>query len=309
MTHPRRLLDSGDPVLRDLLGAGLRDNPRPRALTQAAVALGVPAITLPLASAAHAAGAAVQTVGTAAQAAGIVAPAAQAGAGLAGLGLSAVPSASSSILGIAGQWMLVGAMAGAAATGGWAALREAPSAPQESAPHSAPAVKTTPRPMPSPLRRTAAPSLATEISVSPIDVPSSASLVPAAAPVAPPQRLPEALPRIASPKVSSQPLPELAPREQDAPGALARETQLIDATRQALARQDVSQAQSLLATYDATRRLGVLDREALLLRIEGSTLRGERTRAEELARQFIARYPRDTHVPRLRATLLEPSAR
>jgi Tfp pilus assembly protein PilF len=70
-----------------------------------------------------------------------------------------------------------------------------------------------------------------------------------------------------------------------------------------LSERDRARAAALLDNYDATKVLGVLDREALLLRVELSLARGDRPGAQALAEQFERSYPTDAHIPRLRALL------
>jgi outer membrane protein assembly factor BamD (BamD/ComL family) len=89
----------------------------------------------------------------------------------------------------------------------------------------------------------------------------------------------------------------------DSDGALAREASWIDQARHALARHDASEAARALAIYDASRRVGVLDREALLLRVELSVIQGDVERARSLAERYRATYPGDAHLPRLQALL------
>lgn len=83
-------------------------------------------------------------------------------------------------------------------------------------------------------------------------------------------------------------------------GAMARETAWIDQARSALRRGDPASARSSLATYAAERRVGVLDREALLLGVELAVAEGDRPRASRLAAEFEAKYPNDAHGRRLR---------
>lgn len=87
------------------------------------------------------------------------------------------------------------------------------------------------------------------------------------------------------------------------PGALAAEVARIDAARSALAGGDADRALSELEAYHRERRLGVLDREALLLAIRAHSERGETARARELARRYLNAHPDDAHAPRLRQLL------
>jgi hypothetical protein len=91
-------------------------------------------------------------------------------------------------------------------------------------------------------------------------------------------------------------------------GVMARETAWIDQARAALRRGDIASARRNLATYAAERRIGVLDREALLLGVELAVAEGDRGRALRLAADFEAKYPNDVHLPRARE-LVEKSTR
>jgi len=84
-------------------------------------------------------------------------------------------------------------------------------------------------------------------------------------------------------------------------GALAREVERIDQARAAVAAGAGERALAELERYARERETGVLDREAWLLRIDASLLLGQGARAGELARGYLARFPRDAHEARLRA--------
>jgi hypothetical protein len=88
-------------------------------------------------------------------------------------------------------------------------------------------------------------------------------------------------------------------------GALARETALVDQARSALSARDLASAEHALRAYRASRRVGVLDREALILEVELSLAQGQLTRARALAARFRQAYPGDAHLPRLNASLDE----
>lgn len=92
-------------------------------------------------------------------------------------------------------------------------------------------------------------------------------------------------------------------------GALAREVAQIDAARRALVSSDPEAALSELAAYEQSRRLGVLDREALLLRIDALLQQQKFSEARGLAYQYLERFSGDAHAPRLRELLRSSTAR
>jgi hypothetical protein len=107
-------------------------------------------------------------------------------------------------------------------------------------------------------------------------------------------------------------LPSVAPKTPAPPPSVAdnmgREAARIDAARRALARGELAQASRELDLYQQERSLGVLDREALLLRIQLLVQRGEHERAVLLARSYLSAHPNDAHTARLRA-LVETGGR
>ena len=94
-----------------------------------------------------------------------------------------------------------------------------------------------------------------------------------------------------------------APDRDERDSALDRETRLVDGARRALRARDLVRAQSLLDSYDQAKVVGVLAREALLLRVELSLSQGNLEGARALAARFEQSYPRDAHIVRLRALL------
>jgi hypothetical protein len=100
-------------------------------------------------------------------------------------------------------------------------------------------------------------------------------------------------------------MPWVAPKTPAPPPSVAdsmgREAARIDAARRAIARGELAQASRELDLYQEERSLGVLDREALLLRIQLLVQRGEHERAVLLARSYLSAHPNDAHTARLRA--------
>lgn len=303
MTDLRPLFESSDDELeRALLGSARSDLPRPLALRETALALG---LALPTAKA---------------LAAGL--PAA------ASVGASSAPALSSAVTGTAasGTSGVVGTAAGAAAFGavgksllGGALLsfmaltaydqtlgpRSQPSAPVAAA---APAVGQ-PKSAGTP---PAGPHSLVE-SVQEVEVTAAEARVAAVAgrraalpvaEVAPiqDQRAPAAAPANGAfaPDVRAQPA-------QASPSAsLAAEIRILDQARAALAAGDAKQASRLLDAYTASRHSATLAQEAALLRVRLLLMLGQRPAAAELARRIIAEHPESAHVDSLRSLATVP---
>ena len=127
-----------------------------------------------------------------------------------------------------------------------------------------------------------------------------------AARVAPPLNpLPEApaLPAVELPAAVSVSEPAAASASPGRSSALGAEAARIDAARRALGRGDLTEAQAELDAYQRERSLGVLDREALLLRIQVLVRAGARESAVTLARSYMARHPNDANTARLEALI------
>jgi hypothetical protein len=85
--------------------------------------------------------------------------------------------------------------------------------------------------------------------------------------------------------------------------ALVAEVTELDRARKALARKNATAALRALDAYSAVRRTGVLDREATIIRIDALVAAGQKARAAELARRYVAEFPRDPHLRRLEPLL------
>ncbi len=305
MSEFPRLLDaSPNPLTRELLRSGLGERPSSIAARRAAVSLGLSA-------------------GFAAKAAGAagIGGAAVVGGGVAGPTGAAIGAT------VLVKWFALGAMAGAlVATGSSLVVRANEggasharanvgevAGPNETAP---PADETAP-----PADETAPPA---DETAPPADetappVANDANASPGAAPL-PPGALADAKASVArgtarhgavgaEPQRPPQNPPASAAASPGMPavagfsgpnGALSRELEPIDRARAALARGAAPAVLAELSRYAAVRETGTFDREALLLRIEALTLLGERAQAAELARGYLARYPKDAHSARLR---------
>jgi hypothetical protein len=139
-----------------------------------------------------------------------------------------------------------------------------------------------------------------------------------AAPVAPP------VAAVAEPVASSEPAPNTddvgpsaaspAPRSASArPAAsvttqpdLTRDIAVVDEARQALRAGHASEALAALDRYDAEfGKTGALRVEASVLRIEATARAGNRARAQQLARAFLAHNGKSPYAARVKA-ILEP---
>lgn len=205
------------------------------------------------------------------------------GAGAAVMGTAAVAGGSAAgtsagssgitSLGIVAKWLGIGATAGLVTAGAAVGLEREP----ESAPPPPPAEIAAPAPMPKPTVQRALP---------------------------PP---PPAAPATSEPKKLAQPLP--APLNQDlleaedADPSLNAEVAALDRARRALADGNASGALSQLEKYDRELASGRLRPEALYLEMEAAARRGDRTRAEQKARELLSEHPKSPHAARARALL------
>jgi len=274
MTQPSRLLYSEDnPAARALLEAGLQDAPARDAARRTALALGLGASAL----ATVVSGSAGAAVGT--------------GVGGVGVGLGA-PAAASSLLAVAGQWLALGAVVGGALA--TSAIWLSSPAPQEGTPLTSAAAQSGSHAAtgrgtqqvasdPAPARAPATPPAAS-------GPPGEAGIIESALPFA----------RSLSARTSSA---SITPSPPSADGSLAREVELIDQARRALAVGNPLRAQRALAEYAMVTRTGTLDREAQILRIETLLARGQRAAAVALARVYVSANPGDPHVPKLQALI------
>jgi hypothetical protein len=297
---PTRLLeDDLDEFERALLRSARFDEPDGRAITRAAVALGVGTTTLTVA---------------------------------AGAAASAVPGASTAVgtfskLGALGivKWLSIGVVGGLVTTSGVEIARTAiGSGPPEPA-----AVVAAARPTAVPARPRQAADLA------PIPIPPAPADTAAEEPSPPMMAfsdLPDepTAPRPAAARVTRpglQPSPAAAPVERVAaapvstatptaaftpPGAssaaeapkvvsIADETAMLDRARRALASGSAGTALTELDSYDQRARARALSTEASVLRIEALLQTGQRASAVALAQRLLAAQPNGPHANRLRS--------
>jgi outer membrane protein assembly factor BamD (BamD/ComL family) len=93
------------------------------------------------------------------------------------------------------------------------------------------------------------------------------------------------------------------------PSRLAQEVAALDSARTALKAGDAGQALTLLEAHARDFPLGRLGPEATLLRIEALLGSGDRVRAEQLARGFLATNPSSSHAAKVRRLLATLSLR
>lgn len=94
-----------------------------------------------------------------------------------------------------------------------------------------------------------------------------------------------------------------APARASGDSSLAEQVQSLDRARVALASGDSSSALGEIARYRATWPSGVFLTEASVLEIEALAARGERSRAQARAAEFVAAHPDSPQADRLRALI------
>jgi hypothetical protein len=254
---PVRLLDEGgSELMRSLLSAARDEQPQSAALRRTLAAVGV-------------GGAVVSLTGSAAGATA----GAHAAAGAASLG-SAKGVASTAFL-VAAKWLVVGAVAGAAATSAVYGVTSPslPPPPAKVVTVVAPAVVA---------RRPSAPRVAVE------RAPEPAVAVPAA---------PVVTSAVVAQPVASRPIE----RDSDAP--LAAEVLALDEARQALAAGNAGHALQLLNGYETSIAKPRMLPEALYIRLEALTLQGDKIGSQAVARQLLRSAPSGPHAARARSVL------
>jgi hypothetical protein len=191
-------------------------------------------------------------------------------------GLGAASKASGVSTALLGKWLLSGLAAGVVVSG-TATVVERARAPAAVV-HEVARAPSAPAAKPAPTGAVPRPSDVVLEPVEPATRPSATAAFPGAA---------------------SEPSTAPAAPESSTSRALGAEAARIDAARQALERGDVRRALIELDWYERARVVGVLDREAELLRIQALVRAGERARAVELARAYLTKHPRDAYAARL----------
>jgi hypothetical protein len=266
VTEPRPLIEcSESPTTRDLLRSGLADAPPPEAMGRVALALGLTATAVAVAVPASAA--------------------AISGAAAGGFGAASKVSGVTGIL--VGKWLASGLVAGALVSGTAAVVEHARARSDGGAPRVGGASSATRevRAARSAARPAQTPALGVE------QAPDRRETMEVAAPAT---NAKETLPSQPSAASSASTAPDTS-----ASRALGAEAARIDAARRALGRGDVRRALIELDWYERSRVVGVLDREAELLRIQAHVRAGDGARAVELARGYLAKHPHDAYSARL----------
>jgi hypothetical protein len=278
MTAPVRLLyGAGDAYTRELLtSAVVLDDPDDAALHRTLAGLAAGAVTV--------------TAAAAAQASAVSAAAVSSGA-VAAEGLAA--SGKAAVISVVAKWIGIGAVGGLATAGGAQYIADASRAEPSGAPAAA-QVSDQQRERPAPQPRALEAPAHAVASATVADEEAGDAAAPSPSPAPMPE--PTARTRPASP----------SPRAPSGDNPLAAELVELDAARRALARGDTASALQALDAYAASRKTGVLDREAMILRIDALVIRGDKPRAVQLAERYIARFPGDAHVNRLKQLVAAP---
>ena len=276
---PIRLLDDeGSDLLKSLISAGREEEPQAAALRRTLVAVGVAGV-LSTTSAAAASSAA-----TAASASGTPAVGALAGgsasASAAATGTAAAGAAkgvASSTLIVVAKWLAVGALTGTVASSAVYGVSGAlKSAPVASSPSSVGLTRAAPKVLPR------QPNVGDELRE-----------IPAPPPV-----------EVTPPPAAPAPAPAaLEPSAERAASSLSAEVTALDNARQALGAGDAPRTLELLNGYETRFREPRMLPEALYLRLEAYTLKGDRSSAEAVARRILLVYPTSPHAARARAML------
>ena len=278
---PVRLCEeSGSELLKALLSAAREEGPNPAALQSTLTAVGVGSGIIATAGTASGVSAASVASGASGGAHGL--------AGAASLG-SAKGVASTTLLVVA-KWLGAGALAGVMATSAAYVVSEQV-APTRSVAATPTAQKSAPLVLPK-----APPPAATSIPAVPV-----ASEEPAAPALKPPTAA--ALPAPTNSLGAPSAAPLSVPAEVDPSAPLAAELALLDSARQALAQGNAAHALRSLDDYDAQFRHPNLAPEALYLRLEALTLRGDKAGTLAVARRLLQAYPSGPHAARARSVL------
>ncbi len=272
MTGPRRLAESDDRAMRLVMGAGLSESAPRGGRERTLAALGVATATAAAATGAKAA-----------------AVAAKGAAGSAG--------ASSAVKGSAAllfaKWMGGGAAIGLVVSTGAVALSPASTSEQATAQPTAPAVVQTSMP--------ASPVSTVQVAGSPKG-PDPAEVQSDDLPPPPGPGL------IRKDRASDVALPQQAAPGAQPPTAsyaspddgLAAEVQLLDQARAALSSGASSRALGLLVQHQRQYPRSRLANEAFVMRLDALSRSGQRDRARQMARAYLARQPNAPHAARIR---------
>jgi TolA-binding protein len=182
-------------------------------------------------------------------------------------------------LAVVAKWLAIGAVSGGLASSAVYAVSGAlapssPPAATSAAPTATPALAPVPAPRALP---GTAPTAELQESPTPAVVVSPPALQPSA-------------------PVASSPEPDPGP-------PLSAEVAALDSARKAAKAADADRALALLADYETRFPDARMLPEALYLRLEAFTLKGDRSNAEAVARRILRVYPSSPHAARARAVL------
>jgi hypothetical protein len=235
-------------------------------------------------------------------------------------------------IGVSGaKWSVVGVVAGLTAAAAWRGLDHGtpksgattarpPSARAESAPEKPPPRSATPVPAPNGPANTGAPFVAapsaTTTRAAPANRNTSASAIDTRQAAGP-----EFDDRSAAPSAaftdehgaqhaaqSDDAAPSSAPSVSAVPRApsLSDEIGMLEAARSQLAGAQPAKALAILDSHDAAFPRSSFFAEARVLRVRTHERLGRHSEAKDIARRFVAEYPRSTYTARMRAIAGEP---
>jgi hypothetical protein len=278
----RRLKDWDDALMTSVLESANRDAPSSERVRGAALNLGLPAAAAArvVAAASHAANAGSAVAGGAHALGGAAGTATSSTAGGAALGGAS---------GLVAKWIGIGALVGLA-TGGIAGRVLDHASSHADAPRTA-LVAPTKRPPPISVPR--APAAPRAVAATPEPTPRAAQPLTPAAP-----HPPAALAPSAAPPSSVAAFPAAAPHDD-----LCAELHMMDAARQALARDDANGALSELDRYTREVPRPQFSVEAMMLRVRALVALGRRDRARAIAERYVAAHPGDVYTAKLEALL------
>lgn len=328
MTQLQPLLECSDDYLtRELLSSAGSELPRPTALRNAALALGLTAATanalaatLPATASVVGMGSTMAAAALSAEAGGAAASGAASGGAVAFGAAAGGAVASTATYGALGSASL--GLLAKSVVGGALLTFLSLTAVQRSLGEQHSSTSSTTRPLAAPLghergsggrrSRPAATTSAPQevVALEPTPEPAVASRPAARQRRATPTHS-AALPAGEQRAAKAPPLAAFAEAEAAPPPArtnasLAAEIQLLDRARGALSAGDTARAGALLDAYSSSQPGSVLAQEAAVLRVRLLLARGKRAEASALARRIIQAHPKSSHVDSLRRLAHEP---
>lgn len=114
---------------------------------------------------------------------------------------------------------------------------------------------------------------------------------------------PSDLPNAPTPASQVPPALRTPPAQPRPSTSIEREVELLDAVKAKLGAGETAGASSTLDVYDSEFRDGTLRPEATVLRVRTLLARGDRTAAEKIGTDYLAKHPTGVHAKRIRALL------